>query len=60
MLQNHYIIRIMSAVLPAQYIRYNSYTLESHEQVNDTHLITKLTLTVNGMFVHPYKVFIKN
>ena len=38
---------IMSAVLPAQYIQYNTlqHTLESHGYVNDTHLITKLILT---------------
>ena len=37
----------MSTVLPAQYIQYNTlqHILESHRQVNDTHLVTKLTLT---------------
>ena len=38
----------MSAVLPTQYMQYNTIqnTLESHGQVNYTYLIiTKLTLT---------------
>ena len=35
----------VSCVLPAQYIQYRiQHTLESHEQVNNTHLITKPTL----------------